>query len=41
VVVAALLSFFNGMVLDAIMQKERREFEFRLMQVHDMERRAK
>ena len=41
VVVAALLSFFNGLVLDAIMQMERREFEFRLMQVHDMERRAK
>ena len=41
VVLAALLSFFNGMVLDAITQKERREFEFRLMQVHDMERRAR
>lgn len=40
VVLAALLSFFNGMILDAIMQKERREFEFRLMLVHDMERRA-
>ena len=31
VALAAILSFFNGMVLDAIMQKERREFEFRLM----------
>ena len=31
VAIAAILSFFNGMVLDAIMQKERREFEFRLM----------
>lgn len=41
VVIAALLSFFNGMVLDAIMQKERREYEFRLMLVHDMERRAR
>ena len=41
VIVAAMLSFFNGLVLDAIMQKERREFEFRLMLVHDMERRAK
>lgn len=30
--VAALLSFFNGMILDAIVQKERREFEFRLKQ---------
>ncbi len=27
---AALLSFFNGMVLDSIRQKEKREFEFRL-----------
>ena len=41
VIVAAMLSFFNGLVLDAIMQKERREFEFRLMLVHDMERRIK
>lgn len=31
VIIAALLSFFNGMVLDAIKQKERREFEFRLI----------
>lgn len=28
---ASLISFFNGMVLDAIRQKERREFEFQLM----------
>ncbi len=28
-VLAALLSFFSGMILDAIMQKEKREFEFR------------
>jgi len=41
VAIAALLSFFNGMVLDAITQKERREFEFRLMLVQDMERRAR
>ncbi len=40
VTMAAVLSLFNGMVLDAIMQKERREFEFRLMLVHDMERRS-
>ncbi len=31
VALASLLSFFNGLVLDSIMQKERREFEFRLM----------
>lgn len=30
ITVAALLSFFNGMILDSIRQKERREFEFRL-----------
>jgi len=41
VVLAALLSFFNGLVLDAIMQKERREFEFRLMLVHDMENNSR
>lgn len=29
--IASLISFFNGMVLDAIRQKERREFEFRLV----------
>lgn len=28
---AALLSFWGGLILDSIMQKERREFEFRLM----------
>ncbi len=41
VVIAALLSFFNGLVLDAITQKERREFEFRLMLVHGMERSSR
>ena len=34
ITVAALLSFFNGMVLDSIKQKERREFEFRLSLLH-------
>lgn len=33
VVLAAILSFFNGMILDAIRLKERREFEFRLMMI--------
>ncbi len=28
--IAALLAFFSGMILDAIIQKERREYEFRL-----------
>ena len=27
---AALMAFFNGMVLDTIIKKEKREFEFRL-----------
>ncbi len=30
---SALLSFFSGMILDSLWQKERREFEFRLKQV--------
>lgn len=34
ITVATLLSFFNGMVLDSIKQKERREFEFRLSLLH-------
>ncbi len=29
VVLSALLSFFSGMILDALIQKEKREFEFR------------
>lgn len=33
IAMAALLSFFNGMILDTIKQKERREFEFRLMMI--------
>ena len=40
VAIAALLSFFNGMVLDAITQKERREFEFRLMLVENLRGRS-
>ncbi len=34
VFMAALISFFNGMILDAIRLKERREFEFRLILVN-------
>lgn len=30
VAIAALLAFFSGMILDAIIQKEKREFEYRL-----------
>ncbi len=36
VALSALLAFFNGMILDSIIQKERREFEFRLIQVRKM-----
>ena len=41
VALAALLSFFNGMVLDSIVQKDRRDFEFRLKLaklMHDVHR---
>jgi len=31
-VLAAIISYFNGLVLDSIMQKERREFEYRLIE---------
>lgn len=41
VAIAALLAFFNGMVLDSLMQKERREFEFRLIQAGKMKRDSK
>ncbi len=38
---AALLSFFNGMVLDSIKQKEKREFEFRLSLLETIAKLAK
>ena len=38
---AALLSFFNGMVLDSIKQKEKREFEFRLSLLETVAKLAK
>ena len=41
ITVAALLSFFNGMVLDSIKQKERREFEFRLSLLHILQNQKK
>ncbi len=40
VAIAAIFAFFNGMLLDTIMRKERREFEFRLIQVAAMQREA-
>ena len=36
VFLASLLSFFNGLVLDSIKQKERREFEFRLILLNEI-----
>lgn len=36
-IISALLSFFNGMILDTIRQKERREFEFRLTLLEEIE----
>ena len=39
--IASLISFFNGMVLDAIRNKERREFEFRLVAVCFFQRYAR
>lgn len=41
VALAAMLSMFNGMVLSAIKQKEKREFEFRLMLVDKLEKEYK
>lgn len=39
--IASLISLFNGMVLDAIRNKERREFEFRLVAVCSFQRYAR
>lgn len=41
VAIAAILAFFNGMVLDTIKQKERREFEYRLVQTAAMQKEAR
>ena len=35
VVIAAFLSFFTGMILQTIIQKDRQEFEFRLQLTND------
>lgn len=37
VVMAALISFFTGLILDSIIKKEKREFEFRLQLLHRKE----
>lgn len=33
-IIAAIISFYSGLILDTIQRKERREFEFRLQEVH-------
>ena len=33
-IIAAIISLYTGLILDAIQRKERREFEFRLQEVH-------
>lgn len=32
--IAGIISFYSGLMLDAIQRKERREYEFRLQQVY-------
>jgi hypothetical protein len=34
--IAGILSFYSGLILDAIQRKEHREFEFRLQEVHNV-----
>ncbi|WP_251545329.1 glycosyltransferase family 2 protein [Limosilactobacillus caecicola] len=35
-IIAGIISFYSGLMLDAIQRKERREFEFRLHQIKEM-----
>lgn len=41
IMMAALMSFFNGMVLDTLIKKEKREFEFRLQILGEKEQELK
>lgn len=41
IMMAALMSFFNGMVLDTLIKKEKREFEFRLQILEEKEQELK
>ena len=34
---AAILSVYSGLILDAVLQKEKREFEFRLQLINNGE----
>ena len=36
--IAGILSFYSGLILDAIQRKEHREFEFRLQEIHHMKK---
>ena len=38
---AAVMAFFSGLILDSIKMKERREFEFRLIQTKDLKENAR
>ena len=40
VVIASLQSFFSGMILDSLKQKERQDFEFKLHQVDKMKQKS-
>lgn len=40
-VIAAIISIYSGLILDAIQRKERREFEFRLQEVHHFRKENK
>ncbi|KRL06015.1 glycosyltransferase family 2 protein [Liquorilactobacillus oeni] len=40
-VISAIISYYTGLVLDAVLQKERREFEFRLVLLKTQRRQVK
>lgn len=41
IILASIISFFSGLILDTIRQKERREFEFRLITLKTISKRNK
>lgn len=40
-IIAGIISFYSGLILDSIQRKERREFEFRLQELHFEKQREK
>ena len=40
-IIAGIISFYSGLILDSIQRKERREFEFRLQELHFEKQRKK